>query len=427
MRIGIFSQWYDPEPGPAATTGVMARALGARGHEVHVLTGFPNYPSGAIMNGYRQRAVMRETLEGVNIVRVPLYPSHDGSALRRMANYASFGLSAAALGVPALPPMDVLWVNYSPITLALPMWLQQALRRTPTVCEVADLWPDTLSVAGLQGAGAVARWGRGALDRWCEAMYASSQAVVHISPGVGDVLESRGVPAERLHYIPKSADESVFHPNGRSQRAALGIDEDATVLLYAGAMGAAQGLESLLDACALVDDPRIVVLLAGSGTREHALRQQAVTLGLGNVRFLGRVPQEDMTDLLATADLGYVSLARHATSAITMPSKTQSILAVGRPILAAADGDVADLVEAHDVGFTARSGEADAIAEGLRAALARGRRELGAMGGRARHLYESEFSVGRLASQTEELLLSVASTQRRDRQGVSGVAPGGSR
>lgn len=413
MRLGFFSQWYEPEPGPATLTAVTARALAARGHEVHVLTGFPNYPTGTLAQGYRQVPRMREILGGVHVTRVPLYLNHDQSAARRVTNYASFGLSAALLGVPGFPLLDALWVNYSPITIGLPMWLQQVLRGTPTVCEVGDLWPDTMAVSGLKGAGALTRLGQAALERWCNAMYGSSDAVVYISPGVGEILESRGVPRERLRYIPKPADEQAFHPSGNSLRRELDIDPDAIVLLYAGAMGVAQGLGSLIEACALIDDPRLVVLLAGSGTQEGALRSAAAVKGVSCIRFLGRVPHSQMADLLATADAAYVSLAQHPLSAVTMPSKTQSTLAAGRAILVAGTGDVANLVELHRVGFTAMPGDPASIAQGLREVLQTGRRGLADMGRAARLLYEAEFSVDRTTTQVETLLCEVSRVPRR--------------
>lgn len=412
MRVGFFSQWYEPEPGPAALTSVTARALAERGHEVHVLTGFPNYPSGKLADGYRQSPLLRETLGGVNVTRVPLFLSHDRSAARRIVNYASFGVSAALIGVPKLPRLDALWVNYSPITLALPMWLQQALRGTPTVCEVGDLWPDTMAVSGLDGAGPLTRMGEAALHGWCNAMYASADAVVHISPGVGDLLATRGVPKGRLHYVPKSADEKTFHPGGRSLRTQMDIDPEAVVLLYAGAMGAAQGLDALVDACALVDDPRLVVLLAGSGTQEESLRRAVDVKGLECIRFLGRVPHAQMCDLLATADAAFVSLAPHPLSAVTMPSKTQSTLAAGRAILMAAPGDAATLVESRGVGFTALPGDSVSIAQGLRSLLQTGQRGLADLGRTARRVYEAEFSVDRTTSQVEELLADIAQNQR---------------
>ncbi len=293
------------------------------------------------------------------------------------------------------------------------MWLQQLLRGTPTISEVADLWPDTMAVSGLRGAGAFTRIGQRWLERWCDAIYASSDAVVYISPGVGRVLQARGVPRERLHYIPKPADEQAFHVAGRSMRQELNVDPKAVVLLYAGAMGAAQDLGTLVEACSIVDDPRLTVLLAGSGSQEGALRRAVDLTGRSNIRFLGRFPQDRMADLLATADVAFVSLAEHPLSAITMPSKTQAILASGRPILVAANGDLASLVGSSHVGFTALPGNPESIAQAIRALLRAGNERLAEMGVLARRLYATQFSVDRTTDQIEGLLAQVAQAPRR--------------
>ncbi len=388
----------------------MARELAARGHTVHVITGFPNYPTGVLADGFHQKLRYREVIGGVHVVRVPLFVNHDRSAVHRIMNYLSFGLSATFLGVPALPPIDVLWVNYSPITVAFPMWLQRHLHRTPTVCEVGDLWPDTIAVSGLEGASFVGKIVGRLLGRWCNAMYSNSEAVVHISPGVGNLLRCRGVPEDKLHYIPKPANEAATTRGGRSFRAALMINPDQVVLLYAGAMGAAQNLGALVEACSIVDDPRLVVLLAGSGSEEDELRSAVTESGLTSIRFLGRLPQEVMADLLVAADAAFISLAAHPLSAATMPSKTQQILASGRAILVAGLGDVAALVEENGVGFTARPGDPESIAAGLTALLRADRGQLAAMGLAARSLYTSQFSVKRTSDQVEELLAMVIRT-----------------
>lgn len=407
MRIGIFTQWYDPEPGPAGLMGILARVLVERGHEVYVLTGFPNYPAGKISHGYRQRLRHSEIIDGVKILRVPLYPSHDHSAFRRIVNYFSFGISAALLGVPQLPKFDAIWVNFSPITLSMPLWMQNLKRSTPTVCEVADLWPDTILVAGLAGSGPVARFGERILNQWCNSVYAASSAVVYIAPSVGEILAARGVPRDRLHYIPKPANESLASSDVASRRHMYEIPEDAVVLLYAGALGEAQDLSSLLRACAAINDPRLHVLIAGSGTHEELLKQQALAAGLSQLRFLGRVPQEDMPSLYATADLSYVSLAPHPLSRVTMPSKTQAILSNGKAVLCAAEGDVANLVETMKVGYTAEPGNIESITKAILRALDDGRDGLKETGARARRTYEAEFSIDRLGNQAEALLLSI--------------------
>lgn len=150
MRLGLLTQWFDPEPGPAALPGVLARGLARRGHDVTVLTGFPNYPQGHLTHGYSmaglspRRPRLVEESDGVTVVRVPLYPSHDASFARRALNYASFGASAALAGGPGLRGLDALWVNYSPITVAAPMWRARYAGGVPLVVHVADLWPDTV-------------------------------------------------------------------------------------------------------------------------------------------------------------------------------------------------------------------------------------------------------------------------------------------
>ncbi len=412
MRIGIFTQWYEPEPGPASLSSVAAGALAQRGHEVHVLTGFPNYPTGRIYTGYRQRARFREQVGGVNILRVPLIPNHNTSAVLRVANYASFGLSAALLGVTALPPFDALWVNYSPVTLALPMWLQQLVRGTPTICDVSDLWPDTVQVSGLNGANRLSGAGVRIVGRWCRAMYASSDMVTYISPGVGDILATRGVPRNRLQYLPKPADERIFHTGGISLRSSLGIGEESVVISYAGAMGTAQGLDSLIEAMALIEDPRLVLLMAGSGTQKERLLRRVAQLGLANVLFLGLLPQEQMTDLMATSDIAYVSLTEHPLSAVTMPSKTQAALASGRALLAAASGDLAHLVRTAHLGFVAQPGNSASIATALLEVLEAGRGSLAKIGIAARRHYMAEFSIDHTTTQLETLLEDVSKRPR---------------
>jgi glycosyltransferase involved in cell wall biosynthesis len=186
-------------------------------------------------------------------------------------------------------------------------------------------------------------------------------------------------------------------------------------------MGAAQGLEMLLEALALVDDPRLIVLLAGSGTRQEQLKGRAAELGLVNVRFLGQLPQHQMTDLMATSDAAYVSLADHPLSAVTMPSKTQATLASGRAVLAAASGDLAGLVSGGGLGFVARPGDTESIAVALKAAVSAGRGELARIGEVARARYVAVVSVEHTTRRLEAVLTEVA---KRPRGRWSRLRPG---
>ena len=146
MRIGILSQWFDPEPGPASLPGVLARGLVDRGHDVQVVTGFPNYPTGLLDSRYRMSRRLDERIGVVDVRRVALYPSHDGSVAGRLGNYASFGASAVASGIGAFRGVDAIWVYASPITVSWPLWAARLTMGLPGSAHALDLWPDTLAV-----------------------------------------------------------------------------------------------------------------------------------------------------------------------------------------------------------------------------------------------------------------------------------------
>lgn len=410
MRIGMLTQWYEPEPGPASLPSGLARELVARGHQVQVVTGFPNYPTGRVADGYRQRRRSEEVLGGVAVRRVALYPNHDASAVRRVANYGSFAASAWASGLDVLADVDVLWVNYSPVTIGLPMLALQRRHRTPAVVHVLDLWPDTVTASGLGGGRASAV--EAPLHRWCDLLYRRADSVAYISPGVGDVLAGRGVPRDKLAYAPMWADEAVNKFRPMSDERGWGLGKHTLALVYAGALGGAQDLSSLIRACAQIRDLDVRCLVAGSGTHEQDLVRLATEVGADNVRFLGRLTPERVSDLSAAADVHYVGLNDHPLAELTMPSKVQAILASGRPIIGSLVGDAAAVVERAG-GWTSRPGDVEALAENIRAAATSGRSSLEPLRRSARDLYEAEFAQGRGIDRIEDLLMRAAGARRR--------------
>lgn len=409
MRIGILSQWFDPEPGPARLPGALARALAGRGHEVRVLTGFPNYPDGVVKDGYSVRWRADEEVDGVRIRRVALYPSHDASVVRRAANYASFGLSAATVGTSFFRGLDVVWVSNSPVTVGLPVWRLTRAMRLPVLLHVLDLWPDNVVSSALvrsrRGTSAIAS----AVHGWNRWMYGNASHVAGISPSIVGLLEGRAVPPEKLSYVPLWADEESFRPcEGDGVRRDRGVPDDRVVVLYGGTLGRAQAIDHLIEACGRypTDAPPIDVWLAGSGVEEDALRELARRRVHPHVRvsFLGQVPTAGMSEVMAAADLHYVGLRDDANSAVTMPSKLQATMACARPILLAIGGDAADVVERSRAGFAVPPGDAEALAAALADAARLGRDGLRTKGRAARTAYDREFSLAAGTSRIEEIL-----------------------
>ena len=195
MKILLLTQWFDPEP---ALKGLeFAKALVQRGHDVEVLTGFPNYPGGRVYAGYRVAFRQREEMDGVPVTRVALYPSHDSSAAGRTANYLSFALTAASIGACSVTRPDVAWVYHPPATAAFPAMVLKTLRGVPFVLDVQDLWPDTLAATGMVSN----RFALGVAGRFCAAAYRSAARIAVLSPGFKRLLVARGVPEWKIDVV----------------------------------------------------------------------------------------------------------------------------------------------------------------------------------------------------------------------------------
>jgi glycosyltransferase involved in cell wall biosynthesis len=413
LRIGVLSQWYDPEPGPAAVPGTVARGLRDAGHEVVVLTGFPNYPTGQLVEGYRLRPHQVEHQDGIEVHRVPLFPSHDRSAWRRAANYLSFAGSATIAARPVLGQVDVVWIYNSPITIGLPSALLQVAGHVPTILHVQDLWPDSVIASGLLMSSRARRVAERVITTWAALTYRLATTIAVISPGMSDLLITRGVPADKIHWVPNCADERLFRPVPYDHELAeeIGATRRFT-LMYGGSLGAIQGLDTAIHAAALLQDrPEFQLLLVGSGVAEAGLRDLAAELGLDNVRFLGRRPSDQMPSLMRIADALLISLRDERFLAATMPSKVAAALASGRPVIAAAHGDPADVVRASGAGVSCAPGDPAGLAAAVRRLLDLPVAERAAMG-RLGRAYAAQYLSPERCVERLELLCQQATRSR---------------
>lgn len=396
MRILLLTQWFDPEP---TFKGMLfAKELQRQGHEVEVLTGYPNYPGGEVYAGYRIRAYERTVVEGVPVTRVALYPSHDGSAVKRILNYGSFAVSATFASVLRRRP-DVAYVYHPPGTIALPAIALRLLRGVPFVYDVHDLWPDTLSSTGMvSSGGALGLVGRGM--KW---VYSMAAEVVVISEGFRTRLRERGVPDEKVTVIPTWTYEDdiadAVQPSNSDRT------ERPFTVVFAGTMGKAQALDTLLDAAALLKNEHARFVLVGGGIEVERLRSRAEAERLDNVSFLARRPPSEIGEVLASGDALLVHLRDDPLFRITVPSKTQAYMVAGRPILMGVAGDATSMVEEANAGVCFAPEDPEAMAGAVRKLMALPTERLAAMGDHGRQYYERELSLkvgaGRLAGVLE--------------------------
>jgi len=396
VRILMLTQWFDPEP---TFKGLeFARKLAARRHEVEVLTGFPNYPGGKLYPGYRVRPWQRESIDGISIVRVPLYPSHDRSALRRAWNYLSFALAATLLGPFLLRRPDVIYAYHPPGTIGLPALVLRRWFRAPVVYDVQDLWPDTIASTGMLRAGGPAMR---VLDRFCRFVYRRADRVVVLSPGFRDTLIQRGVAADQLDVIYNWAPEQQPEP-----AAAIAQRTDTAsrfTVVFAGTMGLAQGLDAVLDAAArcTATVPQARFLMVGGGVDQERLAQLASDRQLPNVEFTGRLPLAATQALLKGADALLVHLKDDLLFTITIPSKTQAYLAAGKPVIVAVRGDTADLVSQAGAGVVAEPGNPESIANAVRRMAEMTDAGRARMGRAGSEFYQRELAIERAVEKFE--------------------------
>jgi colanic acid biosynthesis glycosyl transferase WcaI len=407
MKICLVSQWYPPEV-PALAAPTWAHGLADRNHEVHVVTGVPNYPDGVVYSGYSVRPYAREYDRSVTVHRGFLYPSHDSSALRRMTNYLSFSVGGT-FAASQVGDVDAWLTNCTPATAAIPAMVNRTFRGGAHAMVIQDLWPDSVTQSGFVG-GRVSDAMNTALGVYCRGMYKHADSIGIISPGMRRVLVDRGVDEDKIQYTPNSVPDSHLFPELSPtdvDRAQLGLPS-GMLFMYAGNLGRLQNLDNLIEAFRLVPEAHLVFV--GSGLVEAELKKQAT--GMQNVTFLPRQSIANIGRYIAASDVQILSLQDSPLLKVTMPSKFQASLAAARPILTHAAGDVAELTERESVGHVADPNSFHEAANAIQQLARLSPASLRAMGDRARNLYLTEYSP-RVGIDRLETLVNRAISRRQ--------------
>ena len=402
MRILLLSQWFYPEP---IFKGLpFAQALRNLGHEVEVVTGFPNYPGGRVYPGYRVRPYATEVVDGIRIHRLPLYPSHDRSGLRRAANYLSFAASATA-GVMLARRPDVAYVYHPPATIAIPAMALNLLKGVPYVLDIQDLWPDTVAASGMAGHPRLLSM----LNGLCSAAYRRASRIVVLSPGFKAALTARGVAADKIDVIPNWCDEAALL---NRDAVAPARDDDRFEVVFAGTMGAAQGLDTVLAAAEILrtSAPHVRFTFVGGGIDVDRLQGLASARALTNVRFVPQQPIEKISTFLSAADALLVHLKDDPLFRITIPSKTQAYMAIGKPIIMGVAGDAAALVNDARCGVTCVPGVAESLAAAVQQLAALSVQERHQIGQNGARFYQQQLSMAVGVGRFDAVLRRAAAT-----------------
>ncbi|MEU6023786.1 glycosyltransferase family 4 protein [Micromonospora sp. NPDC047134] len=404
MRVGILTYHFPPEP--AFIPGSLAEELAARGHEVRVLTGFPDYPGGHVYPGWRQRWRHETRSRGLTVRRVPRYSTGDGAVRPRMAAWLSFAASAAFVGRSYLAGVDVLYVHQPPAAAFASAALLRLLGQVPVVLHVPDVWAEQ-SVEDTDD------------DRWAARVraamartYRSASTIAVSAPSLREAVVATGVEADRVPVVLNWTDERIFRP-APAGSAARGLvrRDDRCVVMHAGTIGARQGLETAVRAAAALENTMDLVLV-GSGAQERRVRGLAAELRADNVRFVERRSPLDMPELYAAADYQLVMLRDLPALRGTVPGKLQAALSCAAPVVASTGGDTAALVERARAGLSCPPGDWASLADRFWLAAQIPPPARAEMGRRGRQAYLREMSLSAGVDRIEGLLREAAANPR---------------
>jgi len=389
VRLLVVSQYFWPE---VFRINDVVAELVARGHEVTVLTGRPNYPDGRVFEAYRRDPSRFARYEGAEVVRVPLRPRGHGN-FRLMLNYLSFVVWGVLLGAWRLRgrSYDAIFVfETSPITSALPALLLRRLKRAPLLMWVLDLWPETLAAVGVVRSPRLLRW-VGALVAFiyerCDRILVQSRAFYpNIERWSGDTT--------RIRYFPAWA-EATFDQDPQGVEPAPEVAPYAGTfnVMFAGNIGEAQDFPAILEAAqALKHRADVRWLIVGDGRAAAGVRDEIERRGLGGrVVMLGRHSLERMPSFFRGASALLVSLKADPIFALTIPGKVQSYLATGLPLLGMLDGEGARVIEDAGAGLVCAAGDGPALARRVEQLAALSPDMLSAMGSAGRAYCKREF------------------------------------
>jgi colanic acid biosynthesis glycosyl transferase WcaI len=387
-RIVLLTQWFDPEP---TFKGIIfARKLIEQGYEVEVITGFPNYPGGKVYPGYKISLLQRESIQDIEVTRVALYPSHDGSAIKRILNYVSFALTAAFYGIFMMKKADVMYVYHPPLTTGVSAAVIRFFRKIPVVYDVQDMWPDTLKATGMVSNETVLE----IVSKVCQGVYKNVDKIAVLSPGFKDLLMERGIPASKIQLIYNWCDESALAlPEGVLPENFPSSDK--FTILFAGTMGKAQALDAVIAAAAIVQNlnSKINFVFVGGGVEVAHLQELVTVQNLNNVVFIPRVPMSQVGSMLQQADVLLVHLRKDPLFEITLPSKIQAYMSTAKPILVAVAGNATSIIEEAQCGLVAEPENPQSIADAAILLANMSATELATMGKAGRGFYDAKMSI----------------------------------
>jgi glycosyltransferase involved in cell wall biosynthesis len=361
VKILYVSQYFPPEMGaPAARATELAHHWAQAGHEVSILTGFPNHPTGVVPEEWRarlRRLTYNETVDGAHVYRTWLWPLPNRKAHERMRNYTSFCISAALRGM-IIPRPDVIIATSPQLLVGLSGWwlsfARGGTRQIPFVFEVRDLWPESLIAVGVGDENSLLHR---TLAKIAGFLYEKADRIVVVSPAFREpLIRNWKVPPEKIAVVENGVETDLFAPQPESSNSDIRRQLNAEgkfIACYIGTIGNAHGLDTLLDAAATLQhtQPNILFLLIGEGAEKARIKSLSQSRGLANILFLDQQPREKIPAFISASDASLVLLKKTDVFKTVIPTKMLEFMSCARPVILGVEGQARMMVEEAEAGL----------------------------------------------------------------------------
>ena len=365
LRILYISQYFPPEMGaPSARVSELSRHWVRAGHDVTVLTGFPNHPDGIVRPEYRERfwrGFCREQVDGITVLRTFLLPFPNRKPYERILNYSSF-CASSALAASFLNPPDVVVTTSPQLLVGLSGWWVSRLKKVPFVLEVRDLWPESLIGAGI---GSETSMMYRSIGKIASFLYRAADSIVVVTPAFREhLIRKWEVPREKISIVQNGVETSLFSPqaNARELRRNLGTDFKF-VVSYIGTLGLAHGLDLLIAAAENLQRvaPQVQFMLVGEGADRKRIVSLARSKKLTNLLFVGQQPRERIPAYISASDACVVMLKPSEIFETVIPTKMLEFMSCGRPVILAVRGESRHLLESSGGGLSIEPDNPEAL------------------------------------------------------------------
>jgi glycosyltransferase involved in cell wall biosynthesis len=342
IRVILLTQYYPPETGaPQNRLHELALRLIHNGFEIEVITAMPNYPAMEIHPAYKGKGYIKENIDGISVHRTSIYVSKSKSIVPRLLNYFSFVFSSIWHGWRKLENADILICESPPLFLGISAYLLSRRKKAKLIMNISDLWPESAEKLGLVTNQLLLK----SAEKLEMFLYRKSWIITGQTMGIVRNIEQRN-PGKRVYWLPNGVDLSYYNPDRTIEdwRAHNSFSSSDFIILYAGILGHAQGLEVILNAAAITrNETQIKWVLVGAGPVKLEMQRMKGELGLENVYFFDPVSKDKMPSIVAAADVAVIPLKKLDLFKGAIPSKIFESLAMRKPLLLGVEGEAEEL------------------------------------------------------------------------------------